>query len=56
MKRFIIFTYEELDKIKLDQIVVCEDCNFSEQDDESYDIYCVSENWYKGYISEENLP
>lgn len=56
MKRFIIFTDEELDKIKSDQMVVCEKCDFSESgDDKPYDIFCVSEDWWKQYNSTENL-
>lgn len=55
MRRFIIFTDEDLDKIKSDQLVVCRDCNFSDKNNEQYDIYCVSENWYRDYTSEENL-
>lgn len=57
MRRFIIFTDEELDKIKSGQLVVCENCVFSESgDDEPYDVFCVSEDWWKHYTSEDNLP
>lgn len=57
MKRFIIFTDEELDRIKTGQLVVCEGCDFSESgNDEPYDIFCVSEDWWKQYNSAENLP
>lgn len=34
MKRFIIFTDEELDKMKSGQLVVCENCDFSESGDD----------------------
>ena len=56
MTRFIVFTDEDLDKIKSGQMVVCENCNFSESGDDPYDIYCVSEDWIKEYDSTENLP
>ena len=56
MKRFIIFTNEDLDKMKSGQMVVCKKCNFSESKDDQYDIYCVSEEWMNQYNSEENLP
>lgn len=55
MRRFIVFTDEELDKIKAGELVVCRDCDFSNRD-KPYDIFCVSEDWYAQYISEENLP
>lgn len=56
MKRFIIFTNEDLDKIKSGQMVVCEGCDFSESKEDPYDIYCVSEEWMNQYDSTENLP
>lgn len=56
MKHFIIFTNEDLDKMKSGQMVVCKKCNFSESKDDQYDIYCVSEEWMNQYNSEENLP
>lgn len=56
MKRFIVFTDEDLDKMKSGQMVVCEGCNFSESKDDPYDIYCVSEEWMNQYDSTENLP
>lgn len=55
MKRFIVFTDEDLDKIKAGELVVCRDCDFSDRD-KPYDVFCVSEDWYARYISEENLP
>ena len=46
MRRFIIFTDEELDKMKSGQLVVCENCDFSESGDgKPYDIFCASEDW-----------
>lgn len=33
MKRFIVFTDEELDKIKAGELVVCKDCDFSDHDE-----------------------
>lgn len=43
MKQFIIFTDEELDKMKSGQLIVCENCDFSESgDDKPYDIFCTS--------------
>ena len=56
MKHFIIFTNEDLDKMKSGQMVVCEKCNFSESKDDPYDIYCVSEEWMNQYNSWESLP
>lgn len=56
MKHFIIFTDDDLDKMKSGQMVVCKKCNFSESKEAPYDIYCVSEKWMNQYISEENLP
>ena len=56
MKHFIIFTNEDLDKMKSGQMVVCEKCNFLVSKDGPYDIYCVSEEWMNQYNSEENLP
>ena len=57
MRRFIIFTDEELDKMKSGQLVVCENCDFSESGDgKPYDIFCASEDWWKHYTSEDNLP
>ena len=56
MKHFIIFTDDDLDKMKSGQMVVCKKCNFSEYKDDPYDIYCVSEEWVNQYNSEENLP
>ena len=56
MKHFIIFTNEDLDKMKSGQMGVCKKCSFSESKDDRYDIYCVSEEWMNQYNSEENLP
>lgn len=56
MKRFIIFTDEDLDKIKSGQMVICEGCDFSESKEDPYNIYCVSEEWMNQYDSTENLP
>lgn len=56
MKRFIIFTDDDLDKMKSGQMVVCEGCNFSESKEDPYDIYCVSEKWMNQYDDAENLP
>ena len=56
MKHFIIFTNEDLDKMKSGQMVVCEKCNFSESKDDPYDIYCVSDEWMNQYNSWESLP
>ena len=56
MKRFIVFTDEDFDKMKSGQMVVCEGCDFSESKDDPYDIYCVSEEWMNQYDSTENLP
>ena len=48
VKRFIVFTNDELDKIKSDEIVTLKM--------NSEVIYCVSEDWMKQYDSTENLP
>ena len=56
MKHFIIFTNEDLDKMKSGQMVVYEKCNFSESKDDPYDICCVSEEWMNQYNSWESLP
>lgn len=55
MKRFIVFTDQDLDDIKAGKVVTCENCNFSDHDG-PFDIYCVSEEWMKDYDSEGNLP
>ncbi len=57
MKRFIVFTDEDLDKMKSGQMVVCEGCNFSEFfKEDPYDIYCISEKWMNQYNNIESLP
>lgn len=48
MKRFIVFTNDDLNKIKSDEVVTLE------MDSKTF--YCVSEDWLKDYDSAENLP
>lgn len=48
VKRFIVFTNDDLNKIKSDEVVTLE------MDSKTF--YCVSENWMKEYDSTENLP
>lgn len=47
-KRFIILSNEDLEKIRSNQVVTCENCDFS-SNELPYDIFCVSEDWYKEY-------
>lgn len=54
MKHFIIFSQEELDKIKNDEIVIIKNCPWFK--DRTSDIYCVSEEWMREYDSNKNLP
>lgn len=49
-KRFIILSSDDLDKIRNNQVVTCENCDFSSVEP-PYDIFCVSEGWYKEYSS-----
>ena len=47
-KRFIILSNEDLEKIGSNQVVTRENCDFS-RSDPPYDIFCVSEDWYKEF-------
>lgn len=53
-RHFITFSQEELDKIKNGEIVTIENCPWF--GGESFDIYCVSEEWMLEYDSDKDLP
>ena len=53
-KHFIVFSQEELDKIKNGEIVIINDFPWFKEG--SFNIYCVSEEWMREFDSNENLP
>lgn len=53
-KHFIVFSQEELDKIKNGEIVIINDFPWFKEG--HFDLYCVSEEWMREFDSNENLP
>lgn len=53
-KHFIVFSQEELYKIKNGEIVMIEDFPLFKEG--PFNIYCVSEEWMREFDSDENLP
>lgn len=53
-KRFIVFSQEELDKIKNGEIVALENCSWAKGI--ASKIYCVSKEWMQDFDSDKNLP
>nr|DAI86265.1 MAG TPA: hypothetical protein [Caudoviricetes sp.] len=53
-KHFIVFSQEELDKIKNGGIVIIDDLPWLKEG--PFNIYCVSEEWMQEFDSNENLP
>lgn len=54
-KRFLVFSQEELDKIKNGGgIVIIDDFPWFKKG--PFNIYCVSEEWMQEFDSNENLP
>ena len=50
VKRFIVLTDKDLEKIKSGKVVTCEDCYFFEHEP-PFDIFCVSEESPRFYRS-----
>lgn len=53
-KHFIIFSQEELDKIKNGEVVSLENCPWLNGG--NFHVYFVSEEWMQEYDSTNNLP